>query len=373
AAIDSFGKAFGRLDPRQIGKSLKESFVQGYESVPAPKAEIQADVPAAEAAGAATGKVFVKKVEEELDAGGDKAGKRFAEALKKALELRLSEIETSFLKEELVTDAALFRKEVSESEHAKKILELKRKQYEDQIEAFRLFNQSETREALEAQKKLQEITQQLSPAKIAPLAPLGTKQPGQVTSQTSAGLAGADVSAANDVNTLRQKFADIVNLEQANELTRLDIQRNALNARLEFLRNAGLQETAVYQDTLQQKIDADTKYHETIVENERRSAELKKKVQEASYQVANDFVQLAIDLLGEDEKARKKNGAAIKVFQVAQVTVQGIAEVQKIWAGAAELGPIAGPIVGALQTAVAMGRTVLAINKIAKTKFAQGG
>jgi hypothetical protein len=270
AAIDSFGKAFGRLDPRQIGKSLKDSFVEGYESVPAPKAEIQTDVPAAEEVGQVTGKSFVKGVEEGtegLGATGDKAAKRFADALKKALELRLSEIEVSFLKEELVTDAALFRKELSESDHAKKILELKRKQYEDQIEAFRLFNQLETREALEAQKKLQEITQQLTPGKIAPLAPLGAQQPGQVTSQT-AGITGADISAADDEKVLREKFARIVTLEQANELTRLDLQRNALNARLEFLRNAGLQESAVFQETLAAKLKADEDYQAAIVEDE---------------------------------------------------------------------------------------------------------
>jgi hypothetical protein len=104
----------------------------------------------------------------------------------------------------------------------------------------------------------------------------------------------------------------------------------------------------------------------------KRTAELKKKVQEASTQVASDFFQLAIDLLGQDEKARKKHGAAIKAFSAANVFVQGLAEVQKIWAHAADLGPIAGPIIGALQTAVAVGRTVLAIGKINATKFAQG-
>jgi len=372
AAIESFSKAFGRLDPRQIGKSLKDSFVQGYESVPTPKAEIKTDIPATEAAGAATGKVFGDKVVESLGDTGEKGAKRFAEALKKALELRLSEIETSFLKEELVTDAALFKKEISESDHGKKVLELKRTQYEQQIAAFRQFNQLETKDALEAQKKLLEITQQLAPGKVAPLAGLGAPKIGGVTSQT-AGIAGADISAADDELVLREKFARIVTLEQANELARLDIQRNALNARLEFLRNAGLQESAVFQETLGAKLKADEDYQAAIVENERRSAELKKKVQEASYQVASDFFQLAIDLLGQDEKARKKNAAAIKSFQAANVFVQGIAEVQKIWANAAELGPIAGPIIGALQTAVAVGRTVLAIGKISSTKFATGG
>lgn len=374
AALDSFKGAFSSLNPFQIGSDVKNAFVAGFNSK---KVELvpKGDDKKAEQEGNKVGAAFANGFEAQFEAlkkSGQLGAEAVTKAAKEALDLRLKEIEAAYLKEELIAENQRIKGQLDESNFARQILILKKEQYKQQLEAFRKFNQDETKEALAAQKNLLEVQAQLTREKLPAVSPLGTKQPGQVTSQTSAGLTGADVSAADDVNTLRQKFADIVNLEQANELTRLDIQRNALNARLEFLRSAGLQETAVFQETLQQKIDADTQYHETIVENERRSAELKKKVQEASYQVANDFVQLAIDLLGEDEKARKKNAAAIKVFQVAQVTVQGIAEVQKIWAGAAELGPIAGPIVGALQTAVAVGRTVLAIGKIAKTKFARG-
>src|SRR5690606_17249586 len=59
-------------------------------------------------------------------------------------------------------------------------------------------------------------------------------------------------------------------------------------------------------------------------------------------------------------------------FQTAQVIVDGVKEVQAIWSRSADLGPIAGPIIGALLTAVAVGRTVLAIQKINAAKFERG-
>lgn len=375
AAVDNFSSAFGRLDPREIGRQLSQSFTAGYNSVPAPKPEIKADLPAAQAVGNQVGAAMAGGFEQQFDnlrKTGEKGADALAKAAKERLDLRLKDIEAAFLKEELVQDRALFQGEINEGLHAKRVLELRRKQYQDQIAAFQQFHLAESKEALEAQKKLLEIEQQLTRKPVAPLAALPTAQPGQVTSQTAAGLAGADVSASDEVRVLREKFAAIVTLEQANELTRIDLQRNALEARLQFLRNAGLEETAVYQETLDAKEEADKNFFEAQAENERRSAELKKQVQESTYQVTSDFIGLAIDLLSEDEKARKKNAGAIKAFQIAQVTIQGISEVQKIWAHAADLGPIAGPIIGAFQTALAVGRTVFAISKIQAAKFERG-
>lgn len=375
-AVSNFQNAFQRINPFEIGKSIATSFTAGYNAVEKPKADVKPDVPAAQDAGKKTGEAFTDTLNKELDRLGDSGEQgvdKLAKAAKQALDLRLKEIETAFLKEELVTDRALFNKEISEGDHGKRILELKQTQYQQELESFKRFHQEESKEALEAQKKLLEIQQQLSRPGIAPLAQLGTKGPAPVTSQSAQGLKNADVSAANDeIKVLQDKFGRIVDAEQGNELLRLEMQRNSLNARLEFLREAGLQETAVFQETLGAKLKADEDYQQAKLDNEQRSADLKRRIEEASYQATADFFGLAIDLLSADEAARKRNAGAIKAFQTAQVTVQGIAEVQKIWAGAAELGPIVGPIIGAIQTAVAVGRTALAIGKIQAAKFARG-
>ncbi len=379
AAIDSFKQAFAT--PFETGADIKKAFVAGFASVKNPQTKVEtgdAKKEGTEFANAFAGG-FDAEFEKLKNAAKGKAAKAAKEKAdkeaKEALDLRLKEIELAYLKEELVADNQRAKGQLNESNYARQILILKKQQYQQQLEALREFNQLETKEALAAQKALLEIQQQLDTpkAKLAAVPTIGTKQPGQVTSQTAAGLAGADVSAANDPLALRQKFAEILTLEQANELARQDIQRNALNARLEFLRNAGLQETEVFKATLAEKQKADEEYQATKLENERRTEELRKQIQQTSYETAADFFQLGIDLLSQDEKARKKNAGAIKAFQIAQVIVQGVSEVQKIWSTAAELGPIAGSIIGALQTALAVGRTGLAISKIASTKFALGG
>lgn len=62
-----------------------------------------------------------------------------------------------------------------------------------------------------------------------------------------------------------------------------------------------------------------------------------------------------------------------KNTQITSTVVSGLVEVQKIWEGAAQLGPIAGPIIGALQTGAAVLRTGKAVNAIRSKNFYSGG
>ncbi len=377
AAGDAFSNAFTRLNAFEVGSKMKDAFVKGYASVPPPKAEVQADEPAARAEGSKVGAALAAGFEGEFDRlqeSGERGADALTTAAKTALDARLKEIEASFLKEELVTDRALFTKEISEAEHGKRILELKQRQYLDQITAFRTFHAEETKEAFEAQKKLLEVQQQLSSqGGVAPIAPLATRQPGQVTSQTATVTQTAAVTSTDEqIRIIQEKTRVIIETEQQGELLRLDLMRTQLEERLRLLQEAGLQETTAYKQALDDKTKADEAYNAKKIENDQRTAELKRKIEQESLSATSDFFGAFADLLSQDEKARKKNAGAIKAFQTAQVIVDGIKEVQSIWAHAADLGPIAGPIIGALLTAVAVGRSVIAINKINSTKFERG-
>jgi hypothetical protein len=57
----------------------------------------------------------------------------------------------------------------------------------------------------------------------------------------------------------------------------------------------------------------------------------------------------------------------------AKLIVDGAQEVGTIWMHAAELGPIAGPIVGGIQTALAVARTIAGLTKLQEFSFAKGG
>jgi hypothetical protein len=82
-------------------------------------------------------------------------------------------------------------------------------------------------------------------------------------------------------------------------------------------------------------------------------------------------VDLAITLLGREEAARRRNASLIKAFQIGEVTVSGIAEVQKIYAKYA--GVPGGFLISLAEAAPAILRTTGALVKIASTKFAGGG
>ena len=366
-AAKAFGSAFQKINPLEVGRQLKAAFVSGYNSLPAPTAEVNVDEKKAEEAGAKVGSTLGKGLDNAFENLNSKTANSLSSAAQKGLEARLKEIEVGYLKEELVLDRALFNQEMSESDHAKRILELKELQYTQQLEAFKRFNQAESREALQAQKALLEVQQQRTRPTETPVATLGARPQRGVQSQ----FGGIETKAT--VQTLRDKYVQILAVEQEGELARLDFQREVLARRLELLEEAGLTETEEYKNTLKQKEEADAQYAERKAQLEEDTAQRIIRQQEALVGAAEDAFAVAIDLLSKDEAARKKNGAAIKALNIAQVTVSGIAEVQKIWANAAELGPIVGPIVGAIQTAVAIGRSVAAISKIQSQKFAMGG
>ena len=172
---------------------------------------------------------------------------------------------------------------------------------------------------------------------------------------------------------LRSKFLEgVINQQEleaetdAARLATVDAEILALQnsdvAEVEALRKKELEKLGIEQDIAQKRIDS-----------EMRVAEAKKKILAAGFDAAEGFFKLGVELLGKDEAAKKKNAAAIKAFQIGEVIVRGIKEVQTIWANAAQLGPIAGPIVGGVQTALAVGRSASAIGKIKSTKLARGG
>lgn len=321
-------------------------------------------------------------LEQERKAAAERAALRKKETderlkkLKEAIELELQEIDIRFAKEEL---AALKLKNdgiiTDETQFGNVMILLEEQQLEARLAVYRIYGQEQTKEALELQKKLLEIQAFRNQVRPANFDALPGRGPGQASSQ---GKASSDIeslaqAAGNaEVSAIQDKFALLVDLEQQYELRIAEIRRNAADARLEMLMSAGQSETEAYRNAQAEKLKADEDYHQKKIENERRSAELKLEVEQAATAASADLFGVAAELLARDEQARKKNAAAIKAFQSAQVLTSGILEVQKIWASVAEFGPF-GPVIGGILTAVAVARTGLAIGKIQAAKFAGGG
>jgi len=311
------------------------------------------------------------------DAAGVAAAKAAAAAkkLKETINLELQQVDIQFAKEEIT---ALKLKQdgilADETKFGNVMVILEEQQLQARLDVYRRYGQDQTKEALEIQKKLLEIQQQRAGVGVAPLDTLPTAAPGQVQSQGTGALdALAQASANGEISVIQDKFAIVVDLELQHELRIAEIRRNAADERIRMLKEAGLAETAEFRRALEEKAEADADFQTKRIENERRTAELRKEVEQTSLNLTSDIFALGAELLSQDERARKKNGAAIKAFQSAQVITNGILEVQKIWATVASYPPPANAIIGGLLTGVAVARTGLAVGKIQAAKFAGGG
>ncbi len=172
---------------------------------------------------------------------------------------------------------------------------------------------------------------------------------------------------------LQTAFLTGLQTEREMEESRLALQKEYLQKRLAALEAAGLGETLQAQKLKNAILGIDKEIADGKIAEAQRAEDFKHMLQQQGFEAAKGFMQLGLELMAEESKGRKVLATAMKATEIAQVTMQGIKEIQSIWAGAATLGPIMGPITGAIQTGVAVARTGLAINKIRTTQYAKGG
>ena len=96
----------------------------------------------------------------------------------------------------------------------------------------------------------------------------------------------------------------------------------------------------------------------------------KKRLRQMEMQTAGDVIDFGLELLDQDADARKKHHTLYTALAAAKIIIDGTKEVQQIWEYSAENpanGPTAGTagiIMGGIQTAVAIGRTAVALSKL---------
>lgn len=159
---------------------------------------------------------------------------------------------------------------------------------------------------------------------------------------------------------------------EANQL-RLNLQKQFLADRLKLLQEAGLGETLQAQKIKTDLLAIEKEQADLAIAEEERKRAFKEKIATQGLEASKGILASALQLMDEEARGRKELATALKVLQTGEIVAAGIKEVQKIWEGASTLGPIAGPIVGALQTGFAVARTALAVRNIAATKYAHGG
>lgn len=210
---------------------------------------------------------------------------------------------------------------------------------------------------------------------------------------------------------LEEQFMTTMTAEEDQKLALLDLEKATLAAKLALLEEAGQGETLQAQKLKNQMIAIEKERTDLEIEERKKRSDKAKEFAAVGLDIAQQFLDLhagviqqrtseelsaldkRIEYLSQDEEAQQRNAVEIqrlekekekvkresaqKLFkiQVAQIIADGIKEVASIWAGTATLGPIAGPIVGAIQTGLAIGRSVLAVRKARQQadSYAEGG
>jgi hypothetical protein len=318
-----------------------------------------------------------------------KKQKDFQKQLKEGFDIQLKETELFWERERLANDIAFQKKQRTESEYTEQDYILQIEKYDGLL---KIQNTYLTRlkagsiEYLETEKAILEIEKKRaeSAAAIAPrnsqvtelLKTTSTNNAQQ--SKTGSTLDSLKAQEGLENQFLQEKFGRqaISEINFENEKARL--QQQYAERKLAAAEKYGETEKGQIAKLYDQKLAADKNYHDTLRDNEKRTADLKAELEKVKLGIASEGLSVAIDLLSQDEAARKKNAAAIKAFQVAKITVDGIEEVQAIWKNANAnplnaLIPGIGTAIAIAQTALAVGRSVVAVGKVNAQKFAQGG
>lgn len=173
---------------------------------------------------------------------------------------------------------------------------------------------------------------------------------------------------------LENMFANRLISEEEYNLSRISVQLNFYDEQLRLLEENGLTETDVYKKILDAKLQTQINYNDEILKNEKRTADLKKAIQQEGIQYAQDIFSLGAELLKLDEKERKKHANAIKKFETAAILVNSLAEISQHYKKAAEtFDPITAVIVGTAKSIATGIRAGIAIAKVKAQQFYTGG
>lgn len=171
---------------------------------------------------------------------------------------------------------------------------------------------------------------------------------------------------------LEELFLTSMQSDFAKEQARLNLQKSFLQKRLAILNAAGLAETLQAQKLRTAVLKIDKQLADGKVENEKRTQQVKKELQEKGLDAARDILSAGLEVLGEETTARKVAATALKAFEIGRVIADGFGEIQGYWSKTGPI-PFVGPALATGLSIAAAARTAVAVKRIAATKYAAGG
>lgn len=172
---------------------------------------------------------------------------------------------------------------------------------------------------------------------------------------------------------LEEKFANGLLREQEYQLSLFDLKKQAMQSQLALLVQNNKAETLEAKKLQTQIAHIEKQKADYAIETEGKTQKAKAEIRNTDLSALQGALSASIGFLTEqrDEEGKMTKGA--KTLAKANIIFQSGLELQRIWAGASSLGPIAGPIVGGLQSGLALLRTRSNLSKLESTGYAHGG
>lgn len=266
-----------------------------------------------------------------------------------ALDYRLKQLDEAAKREQSVLEESYLQGKLTQEQYELEKLRITQASYATQIELLDAFGQTEGDKRRELNIKRLDTEQAIMDERAAQIADMENLALGEV----------------------EQKFLDRLISEEEYGLSRLRVQLNFYDEQIRLLEEAGLTETEVYRKIQEDKAKAQADYNGQRIENEKRTAAIQEQIQRDGLEAASDIFSLGADLLGQDEKARKKHATAIKAFESASVIINALSEISAIHK---KYAAIPGGTFIAIAQSIATGiRAGIAVGKINAQQFKYGG
>jgi hypothetical protein len=201
----------------------------------------------------------------------------------------------------------------------------------------------------------------------------------QVKQDVADQLADIEAAEVEKEALLQGQFEQALLSEQQFNAQLYDAKHAALEAELALLQLFGGMESAEYRKKYKELEKLEKDRNKEDLAEARRMQKAKWDIAQLTVKTAGDVVQTTIDLLFQDEAARKKHHNLYTALSGAKIIMDGVQEVANIWRYSAEnpangvTGGIAGAVIGGVQTALAVARTAVGLVKLREFSFAQGG
>ena len=328
--------------------------------------------------------------------------KEFLEALKayqeakQAIENKITDIKIANIRQEFDRERAM-----TQEEYKRKLAEAKKEH--DEMRKMKVANQYEISQ-LENKTKLalkEEFDRKMREIELKEIADKEQKAREQLENEKKVWQEYdegqkefLDIMSENENNAYLQKQAEIqarygaeqqenavrleelLKLESEKQLKMLDLTRAYLSQKLVDMQALGMAETLEYKKISNEILQIDITKNDTIVQNEKRTQDLKKTLRNTESQLFQDFINLTGEFLSQDEQQRQKYAGFLKVMTIANIGIGLQREIQGIWENANKnpinaLIPGFGTAFAGVQTGFAVARAGIAVNKV--NAFEKGG